>query len=1838
MSLLSVAQSESSFNVVSNLDTAATEFVRKTGSTASNEAFGTLTQSSDSLTGNASYIFGASARVLYAGLGTGQTTNIVQEFVFKKSTKPVGSTANLSAIPNNLTVASTANQVYIDTGGNIGTYFRGVSTGTTLTTTSVDYCDNKWHHVVVYYGNGTNQFRLYVDGVLKDSATTTGNMSTYSVWNIGSDLSQNLITASSYFDGIIDFAAIYSGTNYSTSGMDNFVANHMAEFANKVLSATALTASGLAVQPAITTVRSVSYTASPATASAAFAEAIQSARDSFTLLDTYMSTLTLEQYYEFDEAKSITNLGTGGTTGWIFAGNSRSDITSGIQGHGALRFAGTYDDPIYTIGTQASSTEFTDDDFSFGFWVKKSTNEYANIFTATDIASEHLDVYFDANGYISVNARLQNQDHIITGTTDYADGNWHYVAVRKSGTTMQLWVDNVSKGTITVTHSMAGFTGLAFGDSNTTATELMYVSSFYIATSANVTSTQIANIWTYGQPTVQGGAAMAMPKFSRDNALNAYIDSKSPNFSFRMDEASGVPLNYGSTTLSLTQQGTNFTQNISSPNYKSYNFTNRDTQFNGTWNATAGTFSTNNRQTMLVYAKFASAGLSGIAGTAAFAVGSGTGMFLQQLANGTVRLRSSDGTTTEDATTSVNFADNAYHMFVAVKDGSSLKLYVDGVEQASNASATHTFTDSGQLAIGGVPGQAPTAASRNLTVDEVSVFNTAFSAQDAFEAYQKIALIQDTTATALMVQPGITVGFGPTINPGVGYATALLVDPTQLDTIAPTIAVMTVDAMFQMPNFAAIKNTSNAAAVMTVSAQGENPAVTAGGVVGALHMNATASFPEAKARIPGVWNADPFTTSAEMVQPGLATTRGGLVKPQSLNAKAQLPLPPAYFTITDDIWYQRLVAVDKQSPFAIGNITFFNTSTDIYLGGEYAGWKAENRSYGSYGNVATYNDFATPLPVAYAGYYDGQNRKALNLRNIILTTGYVNGNLGAGAKDFTLEAMIKTTKDTQVLFVGENSNLYNFQRTGIILKNGKLALTESKDSRLGRVLTSDQLAFTGNKNIADGEWHHIIIQTRQSGVDANAARVQFWIDGELDIQRYGNTMYKVNQVGYNSNDVNSYSDFYISAVSINESSMVEQREIALNYLAAFNIVPVEAPAATASATFTPDNKGRGNRGRALMLYFWPTFNAESGYYKPYQRYEGGNIGIGSTTNDQGTYGSDPDTFYQLTTFIKNGANKFYDWDMWPLAVTAPPLGDTFPGDTHPLLKDGVMKDGGYKDPITDNYRYLNLMEDLKDLSQFDMICFRNYPDDSSERDDYGTSAKGVNDSYFGTLNKDLFEVFLKSLRDAVDSGISLLITNPQLAIDMGFIDTYHTVDALDGFGNQIGSDPFVPVKLNDPLNTGAAVLNMNYQTAITTDGGRANAYADYYRNNYHQVVNTLPGLTDDPTYIWKDEVYYKPDGLEYGELDRIWSHVEYNAALQPGDKFLISSMINAYGYYAIPIEAIKAGKVITKFADTYMHGTTERVNPYRNYATSIAVEPGTVVAGKQIGAKVFISFTDNVGNQQSLTPSYLNPGSNVGVESRSVELKSDYWIDYAFSTGSITSEERDYYKALPNNLDRLYPNGGAVANALKYWTLDGQNIVGSRTQFGDSGSDVGVDTSESVKKGKAVAKTRAGMRRRNTVSTSSMPSYTVTSGWLFPIVTVPVPSINTRALWWLSERLEYAGNLPQRPVAFEGDAFMPQPQVSGFKIASVNAQSALASATIVETDLRSGTSSINSAPLPMTATAQLVPLGLNVIPGVATASARIATNFSTITSSGDDIVLYVIHEDPILYIREDAIK
>jgi hypothetical protein len=1603
--------------------------------------------------------------------------------------------------------------------------------------------------------------------------------------------------------------------------------------------------------PAVSAIRSPNIAADPATASALATNTQVSNFNMPSMLKTYIASLSLEQWFEFD-SNIIKNSGSGGAyqaTAFGRTGTVTEQIGNGPVGGNSLELGATPALGSMFANSSASpmlyTTEMSDNDFSYGIWFKFPTTLGTNtkeIVKWTGSSNSQSAIEIRAKkAYFSVTTSSSTYSY--TGTADMNDNAWHFAAIRynHAANTYFYYLDGSQVATGTTTGSRSTPTGwvIATGGSSPD-TYRFNIADFFVAPYSTVAGTEITNIWNAGQVPVQAGAGMPDPIVRFNNAYNDYSETLTPTASFRFN-SSGAPVNYGTEPdkWGMDIYGTNFTTGHPTKNNFAYRVLNKDTGFSGGYQMSTNQFS-DNQLSLSVYGNFGTVTGSDNQIFALMGAFSSANIWINGASSGPQVIFGAAGGGGNWRIINSNDTSlfGGYHLYTATRSGSTGKFYVDGKLIGTSTTLLGTFTDTNSYTIGGYETAylGAGSASVNKYIDEAMIFDYALSDQQVLELFQSLT-IDAGTGSGLLPMPTYQAGFGPTINPGVASGTALLVDPTQLDTIAPTIAPMTVEAMFQMPNFAATKNTNNAASVMTASAQGENPVITAGSIHGALHMVATASFPEAKARIPGVWNADPFTIAAEMVQPGLATTKGALIKPQSLNASAQLPLPPAYYTVTDDRWYQRLQLVDYDSNTANGNIAFFNTSTDIYRGGGFGGWNAPTNS-NVFNSYYGYNLTDSPLPVAYAGTYDPQNRKALRLRNIALVVSDGFYNTGT---NWTFETYIKTTKKNQILFVGKqlgdpsNSQSQSFN-TAWRLKDGKISLNQEKSLRLGFPNSNDDIAFTGFKDIADGEWHHIIVQFRQTGEDVSFPRTQVFIDGELDIQRYGNRAYTIHQVGFNSPDVNAYSDFETSAVALNQGSFVLERETHLNYYAATGIIPVEAAVATASATLTDGNKGRGNRGRALMLYFWPTFKIDDPRYLPYQRFMGGQLGLGFTNFDQGGYGGDPDTFYAIPTQLGNSANQFYDWDIWPVPVTNYPGGDTYIGDTHPILKDGIFgetdKGLSYINPVTDNERYLNLQEDFKDLSQFDMICFRNYPDDSNERDSYGTTAKGVADPYFNVLDKTLFEEFLVSLRDAVDSGISLLVTNPQLAVDMGFIDTYHSIDALDGAGKELGD--YVKAKLDDPLATGSQVLNYNYPTTYTTPN-RSNGYEDYYRNNYHQVVNTIPGLTDDPAYIWKDEVYYKADGLEYGELDRVWNHVEYNAGLQPGDKFLISSMISAYGYYAVPIDSVKAGKVITKFADTYFHGTTERVNPYRNYATSIAIEPGTVVAGKQIGAKVFISFTDNVGEQKSLTPSYLNPGSNTPIETRVVELKTDYWIDYAYSTGSINEFERDQYKANPKNLDRLYPNGGAVYNALKYWTLDGQNIIGQASAFDNT--EIGIDTAESVKTGKKVAKTRAGMRRRNTVSTSSLPAYTIQASWTFPTLSVPVPNINTRALWWLSERLAYE-TLPQRPLALEADAFMPQPIITGFKVASVNAQAAVASATIVETNLRSGTMSINSAPIPLTATATLVPLGLNINPGVATASAKITTNFSTVTSKDDDIVLYVIHEDPILYIREDAIK
>jgi hypothetical protein len=1719
--------------------------------------------------------------------------------------------------------------VILETANGIGT---GVNINSTI---RVD--DDQWHHVVVTIN--TTSIKIYIDGALAAS----GGGSFANAFSFDEQTNKKFIGGGG-FRGRLDEFAIYDRELTASDIAANYVAGARVNFVDTVG-----TASALMVDPTVSASFNPAAQA-PMTASAASGDHYNSTVTFPKLLNTYMGELSLETWFKFDESRALTNYGTGTKQNANWIGDILNNVSGGIQGSGSISLKGSFTNTnitqIVPAGQKAAmASQCEDEDFTIGFWIKKETKEATDAFVniVNGGGSDLVRFLWNADGGITFRINANNNDHDVASSTDITDGEWHFVAGRLASNTMQLWIDNVSIGTTTMNHTIvltnAQFTG---GGS----TDYFSISQFFISTSTNVNSTQIANIYDYGTPTFTEAAAYMPPASAKfDSAFNIYIQSKSPLFDFRMDEGSGVPVNYGSATITLAPDldPAGYTQNEPGLNNRTFKFTNRNQAVRGSFTVPTGTLSTTDTATLGVLFKTNWKTLphihAALGGTNTSALGfdirsntNGTARVFYGLAGGSFGFL--DGTT--------DFSDDKWHLAIAVADGTNIKLYVDGKLEASTT-ATIPFSDSNQFAIGspalGVQGGNATFLKY---VDEAFATNTAFTAQEAFEAYQALRLEMETTATALMVDPTTILGTGNIYTADPATASGLFVEPTEEQEIAPIIVPMDAFGVFQHPNYGGnvVIDVNYGQTAFAADAIFHMPGFSIGEINSVVHMEATALMVHPVSIAGGSISVNPFIAlNATLVDPGIVTIKGALVRAQTLNANAFAPLPPQYFTIADDLWYQRLVAIDEKDTVGNSSIVFFNTSDNFYVPSTGSvdpipgsGWTVRAPS-----GARAVNTVTNPLPAINGGYFDAQNRKAVNFRNIEISTGYTSGNIGIGDRDFTFETMIRTTKSNQVLFVGENENTYNFQRTGIVLRDGKLALTFSKDARAGSVSANDEpLAFIGNKNIADGEWHHIIIQNRQTGVDRTQPRIQFWIDGQLDIQRYGNEMYVINRVGYNSPELNSYSDFTISAFGLGLSAMVEENEINLNYLAAINVVPVKAAVATATATATPNNKGRGNRGRALMLYFWPTQNAASGIYAPTSSsgFRSGIVGNNYHDYDQGSYGNDPDTFYQLSTYTTNGANKFYDWDIWPVPVVKFFAGDTFVGESHPILKDGITKSGTdkgtvYVDPVTDNERYLDLMTDLKDLSQFDMICFRNYPDQSVEQDEFGVNAKGVVDEYFNLLDKNLFADFLKSLRDAVDTGISLLITNPQLAVDMGFIDTYHEVSDLTGSGNEGNSDPYVPIKLDNPYGDGSEVYN--YSQAYRTDSG--DAFLDAYRNNYHQVVNTLADLTDDDGFIWTDEIKYQTDQSEFGELDRWWSHIEYKDSLQVGDRFLISTTPTFnQAYFATPLDAVRAGKVITKFADTYRFGAVERVNPYRNYATSIAVEPGTVVAGKQIGAKVFISFTDVVGKQQ--IGRVIGDGLGDSIEQKAVSLDTSYWISYAYSVGAITTEQRNDY--LADISGQIVDWTTLTSRDTKYWTSDGSSIIGASSAYGDN-EEILIDTAAAVQNKKTSPRTRSRRGRVKKVgSTGLVPNFQVIWGYTFPRLSVPVPSINTRGLLWLSERLEYGDELPLRPEAFESDAFMPQPVITGFKTATIAAQAAVAVGAMVETNLRSAGTTI--AVLPLTATALFVEKGTFVSAEPATAVARTPQDIRTTTFESDQVVLYLVHVDPILYLREDVIK
>jgi hypothetical protein len=1102
--------------------------------------------------------------------------------------------------------------------------------------------------------------------------------------------------------------------------------------------------------------------------------------------------------------------------------------------------------------------------------------------------------------------------------------------------------------------------------------------------------------------------------------------------------------------------------------------------------------------------------------------------------------------------------------------------------------------------------------------------------------------------SANMVHPDLEVEGSNQYISGTLTASAEAMQPAFVADTQYTSAHLEADARFGLadPTVYVEGIITFAATALTASALFHDPQYNIGDGHEADHMNASALFVNPLVVINESVPAMVATVSVDMPDAVGSGQLLGIVNASPMTASAGLPVPPAYIVLTEDPWFNRLYALDTATPNVadVGVLKFFIEDSNITTASVLSE-NGFNEGVTRTLRALTYlNASAIPAPLGITGEFDPYTRKAVNLRNIGLSWYDITQASAADAattdRGFTVEALVKTTKSNQVLFYGSKSSLNTsgWTHSFIGLNNGKIyiktpantAYTISSTS----VVNAEPIVQSTRTNVADGQWHHIIVQNGYDG------RIQIWVDGELDIQRYGYTMPRPSQIGYNSDSATLASDFSVSAFSSNAGQFLLERDVTLNYFAAIKYQPILAEPMTASTLMTQDHKARGNRGRALMLYFWSTYAlGNNGYFVGQGGLPGQSLQR-NTSFDQGINGFfDYDTGPDLSTWElgSGGAQQWNGWDIFPIDIQGIYTSSVVKPASYKNLRTvnftsttggnvNWKQADGFYDELTDNRRYIDLIKDIDNLEDFDMIFFRNYPDQGTELDSF-SKFESV-DTYFNLQEKELFEDFINSLKEAMDSGISLLVTNPQLAIDLGIIDRVEVVPDLNTQVNSI-SDTYAENKV-------AETTGSNYVTNTDpTYGDTLYYFADTYKNNRHRLIRQVDGLTTFPSYIWKETIYYNNDGaINFGGNDRWWNKYDFKAnGPQPGDEFIIATnntKINTVSYQAVPFDNIKAGKPLTAFANTYERNGIITNNPYADYATSIIVEPGDILNGKQVRGKIFVSFTETIqGNDY-----YDKPREYAGID-----LNTNNRINTAYSQGAITLQKRNQLLAdATTNLDLQLQNGDITQeeyNGLIYWDDNGNNIISSivygNTQEIVEGGNPQTGTQASTNLNRFTLK--AGEDTKYMFSVSE-PWFTVQWGYRTQRANVWVPSINSRGFSWLSDRTFLEGK-NQEHTAFRANAELLNPTISADRDNNANVQPMLANGRMPSGEY-TGNESVLA--LPMEAIATFGIFVRNIVAATMTATASTGQNISTFTSSEDEIIVYLHHVDPILYLREEIIK
>lgn len=1298
-------------------------------------------------------------------------------------------------------------------------------------------------------------------------------------------------------------------------------------------------------------------------------------------------------YYRTDEATgNAANLGSAGGSGTYTANLGRQTAAAGtIDGYSVSIPAGTTASNIsQALGTSAPA------DWTYEVWFKNNAGNSSTILQLLRIqqtASVYTGVYyrpsdayfraFDPSG--SINGGPLNT----TATLAVRDGAWHHLAVTKSGNSFTFYIDGASAGTAAGTATQKTAATIIFG-SNTSES---YACQFdepalygKVLTSAQIAAHYAAGIAVVSTPVtviapVQvldlSAPAPVVTVINPDHTTTAPAISTSlsapsvaitttanntiavPAMALTLDAvAPAVEINYSPQTVLISED--------------------RDSANAGQPDRTSLTVAAPSSPAFLR--------LAGITIPQGMQVESAT-LHLYALTtssvNGAYSFHRATSAWTESGTETVTFDSTA----LGVTDNAV------GWKAVDITSAVVGWTEG-------------TFANHGIRLSRSANSGTFASSEDAtLRPYVVVTLSELAAGPEIRITPpaailNLTM---PQHRSGAGVGNAAPVATLAVESIAPAVHVTT-----------GINVTSPAMTtdLTFVGGKSVNPDFSAAAGVMDLFLSApNAEFAIHYPVVAQVAGAMEFTVDLEDgVNINLTTNRlskttpmGGTLKMvgiyQKENDRYYIMLPE---TFTPDstsnpggAWWLQMEEISGTA--AINQLTGIS-------GGTYFGSPTFNVDGPQLRKAVRFDgvdDYLVTGPYTIDGSMDEDN-------SLWATTG------------LTIEFSIKTTDQNGVVFAGSGGR-----------KSGASSATDPfpYDSGYGMAIRNGELGlFQANgtflkvrKNIADGEWHHVVVSITGTDPGEGGPSHSFVaVDGKSILSRRGSfgkgvfipySFMADAEIEWTMSGTGTDRDYFPAVGAVTDALAGDLRDVVIRlndytdlktveqlYYEWSNSMLVQPEPIVVTLSMPKPHSAKGNIKKMLAVFGLPGemgFAVRGGQrvldgpaYTYYSKLSG--LELRDASSDGGGLHVD-DTAYAvgMGTDIEDKRNAYTqripfmmgDYLIVPVAIDGVYDVRTAENglkgsDIGIVGADGVASaeytevagvGGKFIDDSTGFHRFFDITKDLNEpLSAYDAVTVVNYPWASPL--DYASMDNGNMKALF---QPDIYgdwtaarDAFRDSILEAVYDGLSLWIGEYHMAEHLGFIQGWdvHGTGRYGTFRDLAGG--------NGVANEAGRNLDKTRGQFLARTKGDYRSYPQ--ANFFRRIVATEPGLTDLSTTEYGDFV----EGFPWDDFDIQNKFFAYDLVHRPngliiGDKVRLALTDEQAGSNVSPIEKRRfqiasakpegiVGKVIAREQESYFgpNGVVVQ-NPYKDNAVTIIAERGTILHGRPITGRVFMEFMEH---------------------------------------------------------------------------------------------------------------------------------------------------------------------------------------------------------------------------------------------------------------------------------------